>query len=439
MRKCLPLSLSLFCSVAIAQDVSRLYTDEKLKQDAERFGEQIRAEYRETILPKLTEAERRALSTVKINVPVKGAHGDPFEFYYRDDMISLPALSLRFYADLCVANAWLAVHGFDTTTIRNYVALLFREAYESPRAPLPAMFATLGVPHNAREEARVSARADQSFGSMVVFLLGHELGHALKKDSLEGRDAQQQRAQEIEADRFAIELMRRIGQMPFGMEFWFDVERYRVRLPGKGIPSEEQWQQILNKMDHPVTTERLKALADAIEKDPESFARLQDDHALWTARAKTTAQMLRQAAPFADNRIARAAEYDNVRDVRKAHLKPRKAPFAVPGITGPEEDFSGLFRVRRTAQSGNDEIDLLLLRDGDEVRGHYINANVSGSIQGQIKNGVLDFDWSEGNAQGHGKAESRGDTLQGTWGMGKANEGAGEFTGDRQKKESTGR
>ena len=162
---------------------------------------------------------------IKIDVPLKGPHGDPFEYYYANGTINLPALSLRFYSDLCTANAWLNAHGYDGTTVRDYVGLLLREAAASPRAPLPPVFRTLGVPDNAREESTVANRADRNFGNTIVFLLAHELGHALKKHDTHLRDPVQKRRQEIEADAFAIEVMRRIGQVPLGVEFWFDVER----------------------------------------------------------------------------------------------------------------------------------------------------------------------------------------------------------------------
>ena len=205
--------------------MSRLYTQEKLKADAARWSEQIQAEYRETILPQLTDEERSALREVKIEVPLKGHRGDPFEFYYENGRVNLPAFSLRFFSDVCVANAWLNAHGYDGTTVRDYVGVLFREATDSPRAPLPPVFRTLGVPDNAREESAVSNRADRNFGNTVVFLLAHELGHALKKHQTTLHDPVQKRTQEIEADAFAIEIMRRIAQVPSGVELWFDVER----------------------------------------------------------------------------------------------------------------------------------------------------------------------------------------------------------------------
>jgi hypothetical protein len=439
MRKRLMFALSLMCgwsAISQAQNVSWLYPPEKLKADAARWVEQIRAEYRDTILPQLTDAERSFLSGIKIDVPSAGPKGDPFEFYSDGDTIYLPALSLRFYSDLCVANAWLNAHGFDGTTVRDYVGYLFKEVRAGHRTALPT-FRTLGVPQNARDEASVANRADRNFGNTIVFLLAHEVGHVLKKHRTDLRDPVQKRNQEIEADAFAIEMMQRIGQVPVGFEFWFDVEHSGHVAPVE-FDTENGWQKYLSSLDHPVTTERLGALAVAIEKAPDLFARNQANQALWTERSKMLAQYFRLAAPqWTTNPIAHKAEYERVTDLQVADLKSRKSAFTIPGTEG-EPGFNGLFAVRRTAVDGGQErVDLLLMRMGNEVTGGYSNGKVDGFIEGEIKDGVLDFTWREGGLNGHGVAESQGDTLRGTWGSGGAKQGAGEFIGVRQKKDKT--
>jgi hypothetical protein len=421
--------------------VSRLYPEKKLQADAARWSEQIQAEYRDTILPQLTDEERSALGTVKIEVPLSGPNGDPFSFYTDDKgTIYLPALSLRFFSDLCMANAWLNAHGYDGTTVRDYVGVLLREATLSPGAPLPAVFRTLGIPDNAREESAVANRVDRNFGNTIVFLLAHELGHALKKHDTHSRDPVQKRRQEIEADAFAIEVMRRIGQVPLGVEFWFDVERIGHvqgirRVTSARFPTEAEWQKYLAGLDHPVTSERLDALATAVEKAPDSFARNQADQARWTRNSKIFAQYMRLGAPSAAIGAARVAEYERVRDLHLEDLKPRKAAFTMPG-SEQEPAFNGLFAVRRTAAGGGqDRMDLLLLRMGDDITGGYSNGKIDGFIQGDIRNGVLHFTWREGNANGHGVAQAQGETLRGTWGLGESEQGAGEFSAERQKKE----
>jgi len=423
------------------QNVSRLYPEKKLQADAARWSEQIQAEYRDTILPQLSDEERSALGTVKIEVPLSGPNWDPFSFYTDDKgTIYLPALSLRFFSDLCVANAWLNAHGYDGTTVRDYVGVLLREATLSPGAPLPTVFRTLGIPDNAREESAVTNRVDRNFGNTIVFLLAHELGHALKKHDTHSRDPVQKRRQEIDADAFAIEVMRRIGQVPLGVEFWFDVERIGHvqgirRVTSARFPTEAEWQKYLGGLDHPVTSERLDALATAVEKAPDAFGRNQADQARWTRNSKILAQYFRLGAPSAAIGTARVAEYERVRDLHLEDLKPRKAAFTIPG-SEQEPAFNGLFAVRRTAAEGaQDRMDLLLLRMGDDVTGGYSNGKIDGFIQGDIRDGVLHFTWHEGNANGHGVAQAQGETLRGTWGPGESEQGAGEFSAERQKKE----
>ena len=156
----------------------------------------------------------------------------------------------------------------------------------------------------------------------------------LKKHDTHLRDPVQKRRQEIEADAFAIEVMRRIGQVPLGVEFWFDVERIGHvqgirRVTSARFPTEAEWQKYIAGVDHPVTTERLEALSVAIEKAPDSFVRNQADQARWTRNAKILAQYFRLGT-YLPPSVVRVAEYEKVRDLRLADLKPRKAAFTIP-------------------------------------------------------------------------------------------------------------
>jgi hypothetical protein len=423
-----------------AQNISRLYPEKKLQADATRWSEQIQAEDRETILPQLSDEERNALGAVKIEFPLAGRNGDPFSFYTDNKgTIHLPALSLRFFSDLCTATAWLNAHGYDGTTVRDYVGVLFREAKASPGAPLPPVFRTLGVPDNAREESAVSNRADRNFGNTVVFLLAHELGHALKKHRTDLTDPIQKRKQEIEADAFAIEIMRRIGQVPLGIEFWFYAEHDGHIVP-REFGTEAEWRKYLTGLDHPVSKERLEALAAVIEQASDSFARNQTNPSLWSQRVKIQAGYFRAAIPlWTTNPDVHRIEYERLEGLHVENLKPRKATFTIPG-TEQEPEFNGLFAIRRTAaDGGQDRMDLLLMRFGNSVNGGYSNGKVDGFIEGDIRDGALHFTWREGNASGHGVAQAQGESLRGTWGVGEAEQGAGEFIGLRQKKKDASR
>jgi hypothetical protein len=258
------------------------------------------------------------------------------------------------------------------------------------------------------------------------------MGHVLKKHRTDLSDPVQKRNQEIEADAFAIEVMRRIGQFPLGVEFWFDLERNGHVDPLK-FSTKGDWQKYLASLDHPVTKERLEALADTVEKASDAFARNQTNQAFWSQRYKGWAQYFRKVeAQWSIDSIPHAAEYSRVQELHLEDLKPRKSAFVAPG-SEHEPDLNGLFAVRRTAANGEQDIvDLLLLRSSDDgVMGGYKNAKVNGFIEGKIKNGVLHFTWREGNAKGSGVAQSEGDTLRGTWGAGDAEQGAGELKGVR--------
>jgi hypothetical protein len=271
-------------------------------------------------------------------------------------------------------------------------------------------------------------------------LLAHELGHVLKAHRADAATPAQRRAQEIEADQFAVETMRRLPQIPLGLEQWFNCERIRHAAPTR-FPSDADWQKYLSGLSHPVTTERLEALAAEIEKAPEDFARLQENRALWTVRSKMFAQYFRLAAPFAGNSVARVAEYSRVRDLRLSALKPRKAAFVAPGTTVGEEelDFQGFYSARRTPADGKEpnEFDLLLLRNGDEVTGQYASRLLQGSIDGKVEGNVLHFTWTEGETKGRGRLKSEGESLAGTWGSGEREEGVGAWGAVRRKPEKT--
>jgi len=79
------------------------------------------------------------------------------------------------------------------------------------------------------------------------------------------------------------------------------------------------------------------------------------------------------------------------------------------------------------------------LRNGDQVTGGYSNGKVDGFIEGEVRNGVLHFTWSEGDIKGHGIAESQRDTLRGTWGTDEAQQGGGDWTGVRRKRDTGAR
>ena len=169
-------------ATVFGQNVLRLYPEKKLQADAARWSEQIQAEYRETILPQLTDEERSALGAIKIEVPLQ----DPMAIRSH----STPTTRARFtcrrfrYGSFRIsARRTPGSMLTDTTALPCAIMSVCSCARQtlSPGAPLPPVFRTLGVPDNAREESAVANRVDRNFGNTIVFFLAHELGHASEK------------------------------------------------------------------------------------------------------------------------------------------------------------------------------------------------------------------------------------------------------------------
>ncbi len=436
----LALALGTLAAEAGAQGLARLYPRAQLEADQARWSGQIAAEFRDTIAPKLTAREHEALSGVRFEFPLVGERGDPFEFYSdpAGKVIYVPVLSLRFFSDLLVATAWLNANGYDATSVQDYVGVLFRDAEEFPRAPLPRPLEALGVPPNARDEAAVSSRSDRNFGQTLIFVLAHELGHVARAHGTGKISDEDAKRQEIEADAFAVDLVRRIPAVPLGLESWliFDLARHKAR---EEFSSPEAWTQYRRGFRHPLSSARLSALAGALETNAEDFAALEDEaqRDRWAARYRTLfSTYFRISAPFEDQPIAHWAKRSRVLDLRLADLKPRTTGLMLPGALGgpaAQPPFSGAYRCSVKGGAGAAEFDLLLMRFGDDLHGGYMSGSEQGTLTGTVTGDRATFTWEQGAASGSGEWQSTpdGKSLRGSWGRGEDRGGLGEWTGER--------
>src|SRR4026208_718256 len=100
-----------------AQDVSNMYDTTAVAREKARLESRIREIYVRAFEPSLTPEERRALSGVTFQTPLAGG---PVLGYYsesRSRLVTMPAISLLFFEDLCVAIAWLQVNGYRLETV----------------------------------------------------------------------------------------------------------------------------------------------------------------------------------------------------------------------------------------------------------------------------------------------------------------------------------
>jgi hypothetical protein len=146
--------------------------------------------------------------------PIKG---DPLAFYVPPDQIRVvfPIFSVKFLDDLSTAYAWLQLNGYVLDTISEYTAMLMHKDLGG-RYPPPLQ--ALHIPPDALQNKRVDELAMDHFVTARMFILLHELGHIYynHRGSMI--------ANEVEADQFAIEVMRRSPVPPVGMLVYFMAE-----------------------------------------------------------------------------------------------------------------------------------------------------------------------------------------------------------------------
>src|SRR5205823_2284468 len=114
--------------------------------------------------------------------------------------------------DLSTAYAWLQSNDYALDTISEYTAMLsYKDLGGRYPAPLPA----LHIPADALQNKKVDELALGHFVTARMFILLHELGHIYY------RHGGSTIPQEVQADQFAIDVMRRSPVPPLGMLVYF--------------------------------------------------------------------------------------------------------------------------------------------------------------------------------------------------------------------------
>jgi hypothetical protein len=438
--------LVLAAPPSLAKDMSSLYDDATLADWQETYQEGIVWNVENVIWPRLHAQERQQLADVNLCFPLRSQSGDPLEFYARlgpaDDacaelsppVVVLPTPSIKFFDDLSVAHAWLWRNGYGPDTALEYASMLkygdearFGGSYP---APLPA----LQIPVDALDDPVVEEQAQKLLKSAMVFLVLHELGHVLHgHPGYDAISAARAQANEQEADRFALTVMRRIGVVPFGMLFWFQTGAHL--LPNRGhFASDEAHVEWLRQTTHPVTEDRMRAIAAELRQSPEDFALEFPDEESGRRAILSTADDIEQVAevmadPGIQQLIARRGRLAEL-----SALAPRRIGETL-GVTQTSTGaaFDGAYDGEFDAGSSAIAIRTLLHRQGDRLSGQYSYGGGQGQLHGVVDGDTLLFSWQEGSATGRGRlvAEPDGSAFNGTWGYGDDEAGGGRWAGTR--------
>ena len=302
-----------------------LYDDDTLAYWANRYEPAVRENLSRLILDSLSPVQRRKTRDLTFQFPQRDPR-DPLA-YYADappPTITMSVLSVKFLDDFAAATVWLDAHRYSIETAEYYADVLkYRRPEQFANARYPAPFQALGIPPDALKDTVVNDIALKILNSAVLFSLAHEVGHVLYgHQSTESAEKRQQ--QEMEADSFAIAAFRRIGVAPVGIVTFFLLSSRLDRHRGD-FQSDTAWTSWLSThATRPLSSRRLKALANALQSSPQDFARGGDNHAAAVQRVEFIAQQIDGISTILDDQLLHRQARLVGESIPLTELRPRR-------------------------------------------------------------------------------------------------------------------
>jgi hypothetical protein len=289
-------------AAAAAQTVANMYDTALVAREQPRLASRINEVWIKAFKPNLTPDEQRALSGVTFRTAVDG---DPVLGYYsesRPRVITMPAVSLLFFEDLCVAYAWLQRRGYRLETIEEYVTMLKYKDAAAFGGRYPPPLKALGIPGDALTDPGVNDLSLRLRNTGYAFILAHELGHV--RFAHPGNRAVPiavSQANETQADEFGLDLMRRVAEIPMGALIFFQSGIFYFDNRAD-YPSEAAWQAYLTRdATHPLTAPRLRALSTRVGALADDFAREQPNRAAAVETVRLIGSQFAEFAAFLDD------------------------------------------------------------------------------------------------------------------------------------------
>jgi hypothetical protein len=308
-----------------SQGYESLYDDSTLTYWKARYEPNIRYNLERLILPLLTPRERSSITNLALDLPRRD-RGDPLAFYVvaPPPTITLSVLSIKFLDDLAIAAAWLAENDYSVESIAYYADVLkYRQASDFDGGRYPVPLRALRIPGNALADRRVDFASQEVLKGSIVFTLAHEIGHAVGAHSSRAT-ANVRQQNEMAADRFAIDLFRRMGLAPVSIVPFFLIMAHLDRHRGD-FETEAEWMAWHSaKGSHPLTGRRLRALASELRRAPEEFSRNLPNPSLAIVAVRAAAQQLDGIAPLLDDELLHRHASIVGRRIPLAELRPRR-------------------------------------------------------------------------------------------------------------------
>jgi hypothetical protein len=310
-----------------AGGVNDMYPHEALVMSQGRCERQVGKLFSYGLWEVMNGTEKRALSGVRIEVPLKG-NGPLDAFSYTKagvPTVVIPVLSLKFIEDLSVVYAWRHVSGYSLQPIDIYLAMLkYRRPADFPGGRIPDPLTALGVPpHILNQDKSVNALSLRFRNSAWSFILAHELGH-LRFGHPGNKQVPPEVSQrnEMEADDFAVSLLSRSDTIPMGMILWFKVSiaYFKNRADFCTDAAYREW--MLSEATHPVSPERLLHLAKALNQAAQESLSPEKAKAMRFIAGKSAEMAKIVSDPDIQRLIVHCAVFGCPKDLKRLHGSP---------------------------------------------------------------------------------------------------------------------
>lgn len=445
---CLAAFLALASAPTGARGLADLYTDDVLRHWQGRYPQNIEWNFQNLVLGSLTPRERARVEGVTLAFPLR-AEGEladqPLAFYAAGQTITVPILSVKFFDDIALAWAYLWANDYDLETVTDYLGMLkYQDPASLPGGRFPSPLEAMGIPADIwKQDKRVDDVSQKTLKSGLVWVLAHELGHIYHRHPGYGPGVTREQAQEneAEADRFATEIMRRIGVAPLGMAQLFMAMAHLSA--GRGdFADDTAWQRYLrDEATHPLTAHRLRDMAEGLRAAAGDFSAERLDR---EAARETVLYVADQLAGIGEiledpgiHRLflarALATDLDSLKP-RKSQREPAtksdRCASASAGAAPFQGRYAGLY-AHNLADGRKEWLSgwMDLRRDGNRVRGRFSFGAGDGTLEGNVVGDRLLYDWAWGRDQGRGTLELQAADggLTGNWGRGTSGENGGAW------------
>jgi hypothetical protein len=264
------LVLWLVSGVSFAAGDDSVYSREKLTQEKPRMESRIRELY-SILTPYFSAAERGAFVNLDIRTPLTDRASFHIEGTVGRPAVVMPVSDLLFVEDLCTAYAWLDKRGYSMETVDEYIAMLkYKKPSDFPGRRYPPPLTALSIPVDAARDPLSGALGLRLRNSAYGFILAHELAHVvMRHPGYEGLPLEQARRNEADADRFALDVLQRVSEVPMGAVLFFLAQGYvtpnRGQFQAEGR-SEREWKEFMQRdMTHPLAAYRMQSIALALD------------------------------------------------------------------------------------------------------------------------------------------------------------------------------